>query len=353
MGGWPGIHRYLLAAADAIQSPDAMRLATDLQPVSGADTLILAPSLFMPALTDLITLRQSQGLMVAVENLQAIYDAFDGRPTPDAIHAYLQVAYTTWNPRPAYVLLVGDGSFDPKLYRADSKETFLPPYLADVDPWMGETAADNRYALLDGGAQGAGDILPDLLVGRLPVNTITETQIVVAKIVRYETDPYPGGWNSNVVFVADDADAGGDFAADADQLAAAFIRAPFTPRPIYYAPPATPVTDMRQAILTRWNTGAGLILYNGHSSVRQWAAERLFHRDDVAALRNARRLPVVLEMTCFTGLYHEAGGTTLDETLLRAAEGRCGCRLGADGLGRRHRPPAISSRFPDLGLSTP
>ena len=147
-----GVHRYLLAAAEAIQPPAAMRLATELQPVSGAEYLILAPAPFMPALADLITLRQSQGLRVAVESLQAIYDAFDGRPTPDAIHAYLQAAYTTWQPRPAYVLLVGDGTFDPKLYRADSKETFLPPYLADVDPWMGETAADNRYALLDGGA---------------------------------------------------------------------------------------------------------------------------------------------------------------------------------------------------------
>ena len=51
-----------------------------------------------------------------------------------------------------------------------------------------------------------------------------------------------------------------------------------------------------------------MILYNGHSSVRQWAAERLFHRDDVAALHNASQLPVVLEMTCFTGLFHELGG---------------------------------------------
>ena len=324
-----GVHRYLLTSAAAIQPPTNMRLAADLQPVSGADTLILSPSLFMPALTDLIALRQSQGLLVAVENLQAIYDAFDGRPTPEAIHAYLQNAYLTWNPRPAYVLLVGDGSFDPKLYRADSKETFLPPYLADVDPWMGETAADNRYALLD----GDGDILPDLLVGRLPVNTLAEAQIVVDKIVRYETDPMPGGWNSHVVFVADDADDAGNFAADADQLAAAFVPAPFTPRPIYYTPPTTTVADTRQAILTGWNAGAGLILYNGHSSVRQWAAERLFHRDDVPALRNARQWPVVLEMTCFTGLFHEPGGATLDETLLRAVDGGAVAVWGATGLG--------------------
>jgi Peptidase family C25 len=328
-----GVRRYLLASAEGIQPPASMHLATELQPVSGADYLILSPSGFMPALRGLITLRQSQGLRVAVENLQAIYDAFDGRPTPDAIHAYLENAYTTWNPRPAYLLLVGDGTFDPKLYRADSKETVLPPYLADVDPWMGEAAADNRYALLDGGAQGGGDILPDLLVGRLPVNTITETQTVVDKIVRYETAPYPGGWNSNVVFVADNADTAGDFAADSDQLASAFIQAPFTPRAIFYAPPATTVMDTHQAILTRWNAGAGLILYNGHSSVRQWAAERLFHRDDVVALRNSSRLPVVLEMTCLTGLFDEPGGTTLDETLLREAGGGAAAVWGPTGLG--------------------
>ncbi len=206
-----------------------------------------------------------------------------------------------------------------------------PSDLADVDPWMGETAADNRYALLDG--DDGGDILPDLLVGRLPVNTITETQTVVDKIVRYATAPYPGGWNSTVLLVADDADEAGDFAADSDQLAAAFIHAPFIARPIYYAPPAMTVTDTQQAILARWNAGAGLVLYHGHSSVRQWAAERLFHRDDVATLRNAGQLPVVLQMTCFTGLFHEPSGTTLDETLLRVADGGAVAVWGATGLG--------------------
>jgi hypothetical protein len=324
-----GVHRYLLVADAAIQAPVHLRLATALQPVSGADYLILSPAPFVPALAGLIALRRSQGLRVAVEDLQAIYDAFDGRSTPDAIHAYLQNAYNTWNPRPAYLLLVGDGTFDPKLYRADSKATLLPPYLVDVDPWMGETAADNRYATLDGG----DDSLPDLLVGRLPVNTLTETQIVVDKIVSYESDPYPGGWNSNVVFVAGAGDEAGDFAADSQALASAYIRAPFASRPIYFAPPTTTVTETQQAIRTDWNAGAGLLLYNGHSSVRQWDAARLFHRDDVAGLRNGGRLPVVLEMTCFTGLFHEASGTTLDESLLRAAAGGAVAVWGATGLG--------------------
>ena len=38
-------------------------------------------------------------------------------------------------------------------------------------------------------------------------------------------------------------------------------------------------------------------------------------------------------MTCFTGLFHEPGGTTLDETLLRAADGGAVAIWGATGLG--------------------
>jgi hypothetical protein len=324
-----GGRSYALTSGAAIQAPARLRMAAELQPVSGADEIILSPAAFMPALTELIALRQSQGLTVVVEDLQAVYDAFDGRPTPEAIRAYLQDAYATWTPRPTYVLLVGDGNYDPKRYRANSKETLLPPNLADVDPWMGETAADNRYALLDGGS----DILPDVLIGRLPVNTITETRTVVNKIVRYETAPEPGRWNGDIVFVADDADEGGHFAADSGQLAAGHVPSPFVASAIYYAPPTTTVPDTQQAVLARWNAGAGMIVYTGHSSVRQWAAERLFHRDDVAGLRNGRRLPVVLEMTCFTGFFHEPNGTTLDETLVRAAEGGAVAVWGASGLG--------------------
>lgn len=165
------------------------------------------------------------------------------------------------------------------------------------------------------------------------MNTIAETQIVVDKIVGYESDPYPGGWNSAMIFVAGAGDEAGDFAADAQALASAYIRAPFSARPIYYAPPTTTVTETQQAIRTDWNAGAGLLLYNGHASVRQWDAARLFHRDDVSGLRNGDRLPVVLDLTCFTGLFHEASGTTLDESRLRAAAGCAVAVWGATGLG--------------------
>lgn len=330
--------RYALTAESGIIAPDKLRLASSLTGAKGT-YIVIAPSAFIPALASLVSLRQSQGLTVTVENTQAIYDNFDGRPTPDAIRAYLANAYATWNPKPTYLLLVGDGDFDPKQYRGDSAPTYIPPYLADVDPWAGETAADNRYVTLAG-----NDTLPELLLGRLPVNSLAETQTVVDKIVSYETQPFPGGWNANAAFVADNADYGGDFPGDSENLATNYIDPPFVAKRIYYAPPGSTITGTQAAILSRWNA-AGLMVFTGHSSIHQWAEERLFHSDDVASLTNQRQLPILMELTCFTGSFHVPNSVTMDEALARHPNGGAVAVWGATGLGIATGHQALAEAF--------
>jgi hypothetical protein len=355
-----GLRRFAVTSEAGILAPARLRPASALQAgggFAGANYLVIAPIDFTPALTSLIGLRQAQSLTVTVESVQAIYDAYGGgRPEPGAIRAYLANAYATWPTPPTYVLLVGDGTYDPKRYRATSPPTIIPPYLADVDPWAGETAADNRLVAVDG-----GDILPDMLIGRLPVNTLTETQIVVDKIVQYESLPAPGDWELGATFVADNPDSAGQFHAQSDLLAAAYITAPYTLQRIYYAPPTTTITATQQAITGNWNSGAGLIMYTGHASVHQWAAERLFHLDDVAGLSNGLKLPVVLEMTCFTGSFHDPAFATLDESLLRRPDGGAIAAWGATGLGVSTGHVDLAdgflqsvyrSRQSDLGLAT-
>lgn len=322
-----GPHRYAVATESAILAPVEMHWTTPLQ-VSGADYVMIASQEFIPALDRLVALRQSQGLKVAIEDVQAIYDAYGGgRPDPRAIYAYLAHAYAAWTPHPTYVLLVGDGSFDPRRYRADSPPTFIPPYLADIDPWAGEAAADNRYVTVDG-----DDALPDMLIGRLPVKTLTETHAIVGKIVQYETSPLPGGWNGNVTFVADDADPAGDFAAESESIAAAWVAAPFTPQRIYFTPPTATITATQRAVLNRWDAGALIVQFLGHSSWQQWAQERLFHLDDLPTLNNHRRWPIVVEMTCFTGAFQRPE-PTLDEVMMTLNRKGAVATWGATGLG--------------------
>ncbi|MCS7178303.1 MAG: C25 family cysteine peptidase [Anaerolineae bacterium] len=329
-----GPRRYHVAAEGAIRAPDRIRPREDLGGVyaagaPGANYLIITHPALADALGPLVNLRRSQGLSVAVVNILGVYDSWgDGRPDPEAIRRFIAEVYTTWDPRPVHVLLVGDGSYDPKRYRPESPPTFIPPYLADVDPETGETAADNRYVCVDG-----DDNLPDLLVGRLPVETADEARAVVQKIVEYETPPLPGGWNASVLLVADDPDAAGDFHA-LSEATAAWVTAPFTVTRRYCPKDAcaSGAPSLRTALLKDWNQGAFLIQYFGHASWQQWAVERLFHLDDLSALRNRRRYPVLVEMTCFTGAFHRPE-PTLDEALVTRLEAGAVAAWGPAGRG--------------------
>lgn len=351
-GGGP--RRYVVAAGSGIRSPRRVRAAEDLWGfhtaggATGADYLIIAHPAFADALGPLIELRRSQGLSVAMVNVLGVYDAYgDGRPDPEAIRAFIADAYATWDPRPTFVLLVGDGSYDPRRYLPISPPTFIPPYLAEVDPAGGEAAADNRYVCVDG-----DDNLPDLLLGRLPVDSPEQAAAMVAKTVAYETDPLPGGWNARVLLAADDADYAGDFPKESDDHAAVYVADPFTVARRYcagverYKDDCSPeeAAALHTALLSDWNSGALLTQFTGHSSWQQWARERLFHLDDLPLLRNSQRYPVLAEMTCFTGAFHRPE-PTLDEALVTRPDAGAVAAWGPTGLGSSTGHSRLSDGF--------
>ena len=337
-----GGHNYLITNSSSLHTPAAVRLPRSL-PSGSADMIIISHANFISALTPLKSLRQSQGLSVKVVDVQAIYDQYgNGRLSPAAIRNYLTDLYQIGTPTPTYVLLVGDGSSDPKQYRADSHQTWLPPYLAVADPWVGEVAADNRFVAVDG-----VDLLPDMAIGRLPVNSLAEAQTVVSKIVAYETEPFWGDWNGRLTFVSDDTDAAGNFAAHSASLAQTYVNDPWQATLLNYNPAQLSEAAMQTQVKQQWQAGQGLLIYTGHSSIHQWGAERFFHLDDVAGLRNGARLPVVLEMTCFTGSFAQPFWDTLDEALLRQPNGGAVAVWGATGLGVGTGHDALASGFLD------
>jgi len=337
-----GGQRFAVVAGAAIRAPAAVRLPVALSGATGATYVIISHPDFLSSVGGLRDLRAGQGLSVAVENVQAIYDAYDGgRATADAIAAFIADAYATWSPRPAYVVLVGDGTYDPRRYRAGSTPTYIPALLAVVDPWLGETATDNRYATVDG-----SDHLPDLAIGRLPVNSLAEAQTVIGKILAYEQTPPPGFWSANSLFVADNADGAGNFPVAAETTIQNHLNPVLAPARVYFNPaPTNALTETRQIISTTFNRGMGLLVYNGHASMRQWAGERLLHMDDANLLTNGGQLPIVLSMTCFTGSFHDSGLSTLDESLVRRSGGGAIGAWGPTGLGIASGHDTLSAGF--------
>jgi hypothetical protein len=335
---------YLLLTDGQIQGPLALVPAKSLNdPPGGADYLLITHPDFATALAPLAAQRAAQGLRVVIVDVEAIYDQFgDGRMDPTAIKAFLSHAYANWpGDAPQYVLLVGDGTSDPRGYRPDSRPTYLPPYLADVDPWLGEVASDNRYADL------TDDLLPDLRLGRLPVNTLTEVEAIVDKIISYENNPLPGDWNARLVFGADNPSSAGDHHADADSEFNTYATAAYgyqgtrvyLSETINQAHLYVSATQAQEALIAALNRGALLYTYFGHASWHQEAVLEtddyapLFHQDHITRLNNLRRWPVVLHMTCFTGRFTHPSSDTLDESLLRADGAGAVAVWGASGAG--------------------
>ncbi|MGC8879602.1 MAG: C25 family cysteine peptidase [Anaerolineae bacterium] len=326
---------YLIVPAGQEKAPLALQpVKTVSTPSGGADYIVITHPDFKTAADRLASHRARQGLRTAVVDVEAIYDTFGaGRMDPQAIRNFLAYTYSYWpRPAPYYVVLLGDGSYDFKNHSGYDPRTYIPPFLADVDPWWGETATDNRLVTLTG-----SDTLPELLIGRLPANTSAEVSAMVDKIIAYEAKAV-GPWFLTQLIVADNPDAAGNFHAEGDS-AYTYAGAPFSPVRLYYGNPATQpymyadANVLKNALVNAINNGAGLVTYFGHSSWHQWAVENLFHINDVARLNNGMRLPVALEMTCFTAFFHHPQYPTLDESLVRRGQGGVVAAWGSTGLG--------------------
>jgi hypothetical protein len=165
-----------------------------------ADLLVITRRDFFSSLEPLKALRQSQGLKVAVVDVEDVFDEFSfGEKSPQAIRDFLSYAQANWRISPGNVLLVGDASLDPKNYLGVGDFDLVPTKLLDTR--FMETASDDWFS------DFAGDGLPALAIGRLPVRTPQEAESMIAKIVEYE-----GMKPIDEVLLVSDSNDGYDFA---------------------------------------------------------------------------------------------------------------------------------------------
>ena len=335
---------YFVAGADQIQSPKSIsRYAPpDLAGGVGADYVIITHRDFMTAVQPLAADRSAQGLRTRVIDVDDLYNQYnDGIYHPIAIKNFLRDAYANWpKPAPAYVALVGDGHWNFKGYKISGYATpantpiYLPPNLSWVDPWQGEVDSSSDLAAVSG-----NDILPDLYIGRILVNSVAELNTVIRKTLNYEQAgilPY----QRRVTFVADNIpDDAGDFIASSE-AAISYLPAAYAVDRIYennFNCTSFPCPWVNYALTTTLNlTGALFVNYTGHASVNRWSGESIFVNADVATLTNTGQLPILLSMACLDGYWsHPATGTTssLIELNVRAANGGAVAAFSPTGLG--------------------
>ncbi|MEK6301176.1 MAG: C25 family cysteine peptidase [Acidobacteriota bacterium] len=311
--------RTLLAITnDQAQRPSSIEAnlpSTWRQSNQSADLVIVTHTSLLASARVLQAYRESQGLRVALVDIEDVYDEFAfGNKSPYALKDFLAFAKANWQRAPRFVLLVGDASLDPKNYLGRGDSDLVPTRLLDTQ-YM-ETASDDWFADMDSNG------LAKMSVGRLPVRAEDEAIRMISKIIGYERST-----GSNGVLLVSDINDGFNFEAASDAL-----------REI--VPPDTSVEQIyrgrmddavaKKALLSGLSRGQKVVNYAGHGSLDGWRGN-LLSSAEARGLTN-RELPLFVMMTCLNGYFHDVSQDSLAESLMKAERGGAIAVWASSGL---------------------
>ena len=289
-----------------------------------ADYILICPYGFRKNGYRLLKHRWLNGHSVVAAPIEDLFNAFSyGIADGGAIKQFLGYAFHHWQmPVPRYVLLAGEGTYDPKANLGATGHNVIPVHLGPSS-WRW-TSLENWFVLVNG-----QDQLADMAIGRIPVTRDVDLGAVVDKIITHEASLATNNpWQAKATVVADDAGAGLDFMADTETFIAPYLNAAgFTTTKVYLDQPqySGDPAFARAAIRGGFNNGRLLFTFLGHGSAHFWTGEQIWRNADAAGLSNTV-YPIVAMFTCQTGYAHDPAQECIAEVLLeKTSGGAVGC----------------------------
>ncbi|MCF8366548.1 MAG: type IX secretion system sortase PorU, partial [Bacteroidales bacterium] len=303
----------------------------NLHALQTAEFIIVSHPDFLQQSERLAALHETMdGMHVIVVNLFDIYNEFSsGAPDVTAIRDFIRMIYLRSGTPPVlkYVLLFGDGSYDP-LDRVGGNLSFVPTFQSAQSLWYTSTyVTDDYFGLmdLDEGKDASGNV--DLGVGRFAVNNPEDAKLMVDKVEDYlKLDASkPGSWRNLLTFIADDED-NNLHVYQADTILIPLIQRnnkSVNFRKIYFDsyaqqsnasgqsyPQAT--SDINSAV----EDGCLIVNYTGHGGELGLSHEKVVQISDILSWNNRDALPVFITATCEFSRFDNPSLTSAGELVL-------------------------------------
>ncbi len=261
--------------SDLVQSlvinPETFAADEDL--VMGGYLVITPPNLENSYwLQEFVNWKRQRGYPVTVVNTNVT------GTSATAITNYIEdEVYNSWEVPPDYLVLVGDNDY--------GMPTHYYSYTGN--------ASDLPYTLMEG-----NDYFPDILAGRLSVDSESDLSIVASKTVNYERNPYMANTNwfrrGLVVF-----DYSGSLSCKnvKERCADLMLEYGYTEVDQVHNPPTY---YGGTAINASINEGVTFVNYRGYGSYSGWTPPN-YSTSNISSLSNGFKLPVITSIVCGGG----------------------------------------------------
>jgi hypothetical protein len=295
---------------------------------TGCDYLIITHQNYYTQSQQLAEWKQQTGYVTKIINVSEIGSTYQ------QIRQFLINAYSTWTPRPSYVVLIGDAEYIPTTY-------------------VNGVPTDLWYAAVDG-----SDYYPDLFIGRIPADSADQAAVMIQKIITYEQNPptLPSFYNNLVVaayFQDDDTNGYEDrrFVLTSEEIRDYLLSQGYNGERIYctdsYVNPThynngyyangepLPSELLRPGfawdgdaadISTAINNGIFILNHRDHGMESGWG-DPYFTTANFNSFSNGELLPVVFSINCLTGKFDTT--ECFCEEFLRKQDGGAVAAFGA------------------------
>ncbi len=283
-----------------------------------ADLTIITPAAFQDQAERMAQLHRAEGLTAVVVEQEKIFNEFSsGTPDATAYRRLMKMFYDRAdgsNPQPRYLLLFGDGSYDNR----KAMTSLHTPECNMLLTYQSKTSIDERESFVLEDYFGfledntGTEIKVDkvcLGIGRFPVTSVKEAQLVVDKMYRYVGNTDFSPWKNSICVAADDGDEAihteqADMGCDTLLLKnTANPRLQFRVNKIfidsYHLDPVSKKNhDANRELMKQFEDGMLVFNYIGHNDPEVGlTGEGLLSRVEMDNLDNSR-LPLFITVTC-------------------------------------------------------
>jgi hypothetical protein len=261
--------------------------------------------------------RRGQGVSVEVVDVEDVFDEFNyGVLSANSVRSFLSFTKDVWQTPPHYVLLVGDGSYDPRNYEGNGNWDLIPAKL--VDTVYSETASDDAMADFN------NDGLAEMAIGRVPARTTDQVTNALTHTATFENLTTSGQNLSRGAIFLYDSPLGWDFQGMSNQMSSQ-LPAGTTSIGI-----GRNDANAKQTLITELNNGRYTMNFSGHGTFASWIAGSFWNLNDVSSITNVDKPTVYTLLTCLNG-YFIAVTPSLSEALLNSTTGGAAATWASTG----------------------